>query len=295
MKKIATILLNYNGYADTMAAIESIRSSSVPVDIVLVDNASPNGDGVRFQRELSDVKLILSDENLGFSGGNNLGIAYALENGYEFIVLLNNDTVIAPDMFTELVKYADDNTVTAPLMYRFYDREKIWYGGGHFQPLKGTATLEHENETQIDMSNRYCDFAVGCCMCIPAAVFQKVGLWDESFFMYVEDDEFNLRLKMNGVKILFVPSAVLWHKNGGSSGGKQSKFSIYYYTRNRLNFIKKYKKQFHPLAYTYVRLSRRAKWLVALIKREGTAKVYARAIRDHKRGITGKVDLSDVL
>ncbi len=295
MSKIAAVILNYNGYADTIEAIESVKHSTVPVDIILVDNASPNGDGEKFKEDLKGIKLILSEQNLGFSGGNNLGIQYALDEGYDYIVLLNNDTEIKPDMFVELVKYADDNTVTAPLMYQYYDREKIWYGGGHFLNKKGTAICEHENETEINMSNRYCTFAVGCCMCIPAAVFRTVGLWDESFFMYVEDDEFNLRLNIHGVNILLVPSAVLWHKAGASSGGKLSKFTVYYYTRNRLNFIKNYKKYFHPLAYFYVKFSRRIKWLLSLIKRDGMSKAYARGIKDHKKGIVGMVDLSDIL
>lgn len=288
MKKIAVILVDYNGIKDTIACIDSIKASDCygDITIVVVDNASKNNEAEEIGRKYNDVIAIRSPENGGFSEGNNIGIRYALDNGAEYITLLNNDTIIDKKMISTLKSKCQSDVVAVPQMLYYDEPNKIWYGGGRIDYWTGNAKHDCMNQVDAPMVERIVTFATGCCMMINATTLHKVGLLDESYFMYCEDTDFCIRLSLASIKIKFIPTAKLWHKVSSSTGGSDSPFSTYYMTRNRLNYVKKYKEQFYITAYPFTLISRYIRMWTA--KDENVREAFKKAISDHKMGKRGK-------
>lgn len=288
MKKVAVVLVNYNGLKDSVECIESIRKSdcSDDITIVLVDNASKVNEAGIIKEQFGDVVVIRSEVNGGFSAGNNIGIKYALKAGFEYILLLNNDTIIDSHMVSVLRNQCDEMVVTVPKMLYYSEPEKIWYGGGEINRWTGNA--KHRRMNQIDNSNEeeVVTFATGCCMMIHTDTLKKVGLLDESYFMYCEDTDFCIRLMQNNIKIKYIPSAKLWHKVSSSTGGEKSPFNTYYITRNRLNYVKKYKNEFYRTAYPFSLMSRLIRLWTE--KDDNIRRAFKNGIEDHKNGKIGR-------
>ena len=288
MKKIAVILVDYNGIEDTMECIDSIKESDCynDITIVVVDNASKADEAEKIRRKYNDVVAIRSLDNGGFSEGNNIGIRYALDNGAEYVVLLNNDTIVDKKMISTLMSRCQSDVMAVPQMLYYDEPNKIWYGGGRIDYWTGNAKHDCMNQIDSPMTERTVTFATGCCMMIKGTTLHKVGLLDESYFMYCEDTDFCIRLGQQAIKIKFVPTAKLWHKVSSSTGGSDSPFSTYYMTRNRLNCVKKYKKQFHITAYPFTLISRYIRMWTA--KDENIRDAFKRGILDHRMGKWGK-------
>lgn len=287
MNKVFVILVNYNGLNDTLECIKSILSTQFKeITIVVVDNASTEDETIEIKEKYPDVVTLRSEINGGFSAGNNIGIKYALEHGAAYIMLLNNDTVIAPDMISLLLDGCNENTITVPKMYYYWDQEKIWYGGGEINKWTGNAVHCCLNQKQEQQSRRLCTFATGCCMMVKADIFARVGLLDESYFMYFEDVDFCIRILSAGIRILYVPEARLWHKVGSSSGGEMSPFNAYYCTRNRLNLIRNNRRFFHWTAYWYSLITRYIRMIQS--KDKIVKKAFLKGISDYRRGCIGQ-------
>lgn len=290
--KIAIILVNYNGLKDTIDCIQSIEKSNAQSQIVVVDNASKENEAEIISKKFPEVKTIRSETNGGFSAGNNIGIQWALDQGYDYIALLNNDTVIAPDMLELLCDSTSDRSVSAPKMLYFSRPDVIWYGGGRINRKTGNAEHIYMNQKDPgDTKVRKCDFATGCCIMIPASVFQKVGMLDEKFFMYCEDTEFCLRFMEHGISINYVPSAKLWHKVSQSTGGDESAFSIYYMTRNRILCLRDHKKVFPYVALLFTVATRIIRMIQMALRGKPEWKAFQKGITDGLRGVTGKVEI----
>ena len=291
----AVILVNYNGLTDSIDCIESIckTDNAANLKIVLVDNASKVNEADIIKEKYPDIQTIRSEVNGGFSYGNNLGIRWALDNGYKYITLLNNDTVVAPDMFIKLEKYCDEKSVAAPKMYYYSQPNVIWYGGGEINKKTGNAEHTHMNcedtfdeEKMLSKGIRKCTFVTGCCVMVKAETFRKVGLLEEDYFMYCEDTDFCIRLQQAGIYITYVPAARLWHKISASTGGSGSPFSTYYMTRNRLRYIKKHEVYFDKGAYTFSFASRVVRMLQSSDK--NVKRAFKDGISDHLKGIMGR-------
>lgn len=284
--KIAVVLVNYNGISDTLDCIESLRNSAVPLKVIVIDNASKNDESYLICQKHPDVKTFRLEQNLGFAGGNNVGIEWALENDYEYIALLNNDTVIDSKLFENLQAEAAPDTVVAPYMYFHSSPDDLWYGGGNINRWTGNAThIYVPNENLVPFE---CTLMTGCCFMAHRDVWKKVGLLDDSYFMYNEDTDFSIRLMQNGIKLKVVPQAKLWHKVGKSSGGETSPLSCYYITRNRLHLLKTYKSFFKPTAYLFTIVTRYL-WVLRMLKagKRDSAQAFLQGIKDFKQGITG--------
>lgn len=287
--KIAIIIVNYNGLKDTSECIESLKNvdNFSDISIIIVDNNSNNNEAEQIQEEYNFVHVISLDENKGFAGGNNAGIQYALQMKYGYIMLLNNDTVVAHDMISILKSNCSNDQISVPLMYYFSNPDVIWYGGGTINRVTGNGIHLNSNKKLVgDLKKNICTFSTGCCMLIPANIFEEVGLLDEDSFMYCEDMDFCIRLGMKNKKILFTPEAKLWHKVGVSSGGETSPFSTYYLTRNRLYYVKKYKKYFCFTAYPFSLFTRIVRMLTN--NNPEVRKAFRLAISDHFHKIQGK-------
>ena len=239
MEKVGIILLNYCNYNLTIDFIESIRQSTYQnYEIIVVDNNSPDHSGKNLS-QLEGIRFLQMEENLGFAAGNNRGIEVALSDGCEYVMLLNNDTVIDPNMIETLVSRADANTVVVPKMY-YFDvegrKDILWYAGGILKYKSSDGIHiggKQEDSKQYSIEGEV-TFATGCCMMIHRAILEKVGLLREEYFMYCEDTDYSIRLNKSNVRILYVPNAKLWHKVSSSSGGEMSKFIVYYVVRNKI-------------------------------------------------------------
>lgn len=262
MPDIFVSIINYNGNKDTLLCLKSLdelKTEGFNLEVVVVDNASKEVFEVN-KNEFKNFKLhiLKSKTNLGFSGGQNLGIKYALENSADYILILNNDVITDKNLTVELLKTFEvkkDCGLVSPKIYfakghefhknRYEDKDLgkvFWYAGGRmdWQNIIGF----HKGVDEIDKGQYQAleetDFTSGCAMMVKKEVFKNIGLFDEKYFLYYEDNDLNQRAKKQGYKSYYQPDAILWHLNAGSTGGSGSSLHDYYITRNRLLFGFKY-------------------------------------------------------
>jgi GT2 family glycosyltransferase len=214
--KVYVILLNWNGYKDTSRCLKSLRKSLCPVNIIVVDNLSTERDIEQILSDFPEVEFIQSNENGGFAKGNNIGIKSALSSGADYIYILNNDTLVEEESISILFQFMEshvDVVAASPFILYGDDPELIWYGGGDFVWAKGGARSTRLNK-KIDYKEEYLPekskFISGCAMFIRASVLEKIGGFDENYFMYVEDIELAYRLSQAG-EMYFIPDAKVFH------------------------------------------------------------------------------------
>lgn len=289
MGKIAIIIITYNGLNDTLECIESINKSlgNINYQIIVVDNNSKINEASIVKDRYPEIHTIRSKINGGFSYGNNLGIKYAIENDFEYCMLLNNDTLIDKKMIQLLLSQADGNTIVVPTMFYADNPTTIWYAGGYIDKWTGNAKHKRMDLTICvdSLQEEECSFATGCCVLVSCNIFKKIGLLDEKLFMYCEDTEFCIRALNNGVSIRYIPKAKLWHKVSKSTGGSNSPFSVYYMTRNRLFCIKNNYIFFRRTAYLFTIVTRYIR--IIFEKDEKIKEAYRRAIYDFHHDING--------
>lgn len=287
-KTVGIIVVNYNGIKDTLACIKSIEDSSTNyvIRVIIVDNCSIKNELANISNKYPDIICIQSDINGGFSYGNNLGIRWAIENGCDYIMLLNNDTVVKDDMIDILIDACDSQIVT-PTMFYYGTENKVWYAGGYINKKTGNAKHKRMNE-HVDIKNvdnEICTFTTGCCFAAKTDTIKKLGYLDDSYFMYCEDTDYCIRAALNGIQIEYIPNAVLWHKISQSTGGSDSPFATYYMTRNRLNYLKKYRTYFVFCAYWFSLVTRI--WRMLTCKNYALKVSYWNGIKDHIKGVSG--------
>lgn len=236
--KVTVVLVNYNDSQYMEEFFDSVhRQTYENIDVVLVDNASVDSSLTWIKDNEPKIKVIALNENVGFGEGCNIGAKWALDNGTEYVLFLNIDTVIEPNLVSELVKAADNNTVTTALTYcGVRDAHEVWYSGGKIDYTTANTfqTLYKADETE----ERMVEFISGCCMLIHRNIFETVGYFKKEYYLYYEDTDFCVRLRKSNVNMKYISTTSLWHKVGGSSLG-QSETSCstqYYVTRNRLLF-----------------------------------------------------------
>ena len=238
--KVSIILLNWNNPYDTVECIESIKQISYPnYQIIVVDNNSTD-DSIKELENIGNIQLIRNDSNLGFAGGNNVGIEYALKRSSDLILLLNNDTVVDRDFLSVLVGRAVGKKnvgIIGSKIYNYSEPAKIWSAGGGITKLTKRTFQYGENKSDEKKFNREMevDFLSGCCMLIKREVFERIGLLDAEYFMYYEDVDFCLRAK-KFCKVIYTPGAIIWHKVSATSN---KSYRDYYRMRNYMMLLNK--------------------------------------------------------
>jgi len=241
---VAIVILNWNGLADTRECLDSLRAVTYPnARIIVVDNGSAGPEGQLLREEFGDfIALLGSETNLGFAGGANLGIQRALQQGADYVLLLNNDTTVQPAFLSLLVERAQslpELAAACPRTY-FYDRPDVIYStGGMVSVWKGTARQVGRGRPDRGQFERLeaRDYADGVCMLIPRAALERVGLLDEDYFAYWEETDWCARAREMGLKCYYVPDAKVWHK-AARSQTPDAGFH-YLYRRNALLFVRK--------------------------------------------------------
>ena len=243
--RTAVIILNWNGLNDTIECLESLRKITYPdYQVLVVDNGS-TGDDVKVLRErFGDyIHIIENDRNYGFAEGNNIGMRYALANfnpGY--LLLLNNDITVAPNLLTELVGAAEDNTevgLVGPLVYDYY-RPDVIIRTGHGQRIswwRGTTPGVMSRILKDKTVGIFeADCIEGSCMLVPRRVLEEVGMLDQEYFAYWEETDWCVRIRAAGYKICCVTSSKIWHKVQPSYLDTRK---LYYFLRNNILFMRK--------------------------------------------------------
>ncbi len=255
--KVSIIIINWDGLKDTLECLKSLKEIDYPnYEVFVVDNGSSREEQdfleakiIKSEEIPQKTRLILSKENLGFSGGNNLAISRILsEDRSDFILLLNNDTIVEKYFLAELMKIAireKEAGIFGSKIYR-HDREgkkNIIHSAGSRIDFSHGSFFSVEKLDKADANNIQepvaVDFVTGACLLIKKEVIKKIGFLDEKYFLIFEDTDWCLRAKKIGYQILYVPKSIIWHKVGQSIK-KIKGLSIYYYTRNLFWFEAKY-------------------------------------------------------
>jgi len=291
------ILLNYNGFNDTRECVESLHKITYPnYQIVVIDNNSSSGDVHNLRALGGGIHLIESDKNLGFSGGNNLGIKFALNSGATYIMLLNNDTIVEPDFLEKLIDgFSNDEHIgiTVPKINYYAEKEKVWYGGGYISKYRASGFTDGDGEDESNYGNdKYVTFATGCCLLIKAAGISKVGLMDEEYFLYLEDTDYCMRFINAGFRIKYIGDGKIYHKVSAATQKRNALLPVYYVTRNRLYFAKKFFASEFWLISACVHalfLPKRLYWLFA--QKHEYEEIVTKAFKDFKFNKMGKAGL----
>jgi GT2 family glycosyltransferase len=250
------IVLSWNGREDTLECLASLsRVTAPPLRVVCVDNGSTDGS-VSAVRELHpEVHLIRNEVNLGFAGGHNVGIRWALGHGADWVVLVNNDVVVAPDAIAAFLGASNRHPragILAGKLYMADEPQRLSFAGQRFRAGLGYSG-RHRGEGRLD-GPRYrregpTDRAAGALMAVSRAAIETVGELEEDLFAYVEDVEWSLRARAAGFAVVLVPGARGWHKVAAATGGASSTHNLYFGARNTIVVCERHRPLPLPLSW----------------------------------------------
>lgn len=259
---VAVVVLSWNRKEDTLACLRSLSAVEyVPLDVVLVDNCSSDGTAEAVRLGFPDVVVLETGANLGYAEGNNVGLWHALNANVDYVLLLNNDTEVAPDFVSEMVNAVEQMPqvgIAGPTIY-YWDRPTtIWAAGGSIDWRRGDAQLmglDEEDRGQYTAVHEV-DYVTGCALLIRREAAERAGLLDPRFFMYYEETEWCVRVARAGYKIVHVPRSHVWHKISPAQQADSPRVH-YYMTRNRLLFLRisraSVRAWVHTLVFEYLR------------------------------------------
>lgn len=241
---VYVIILNWNNAPDTIECIQSLRKSIYQRYIPLVvDNGSTNGAVEEIRNKFSSLEIIELRENLGYAAGNNVGIQYAINKGADYILVLNNDTLVEPSMIGKLVDFAESNPragMIGPRMYCANPEDTIFAEGSFIDWANGkTYNRGMFQKASIEVepaAPERVDFITGCGVLVSRKFLEVAGGFDPIYFLNYEDVDWGVRARRLGFEIWFIPDAVMWHKVSGTLG-QSSPTNTYYMTRNGLLFF----------------------------------------------------------
>jgi GT2 family glycosyltransferase len=286
---VAIVTLNWNRPDDTLECLGCAAAQTYPhTAIVVVDNGSADDSVARIGAAFPSAVIVRNERNLGFAAGANRGIARALELGAEYVFLVNNDTTFAPDVVAQLLRLAaPDVGAVVPAIFYAAAPERPWSLGGRRHPL----TLEKSGDTPAALAAARAagsldrDYVVGCGILLSRPMLQRVGMFDERFFMYYEDMDFSLRTRAAGYRIVLAPAARMWHKVAVSSGGSDSPNERYWMARGSVLFFRKHVRGLRWCIVIPYRAGSALKTLLRLLVRgrRASALAYLRGLRDGLR------------
>ncbi|HEV8635508.1 MAG TPA: FAD-dependent oxidoreductase [Chloroflexota bacterium] len=215
---VHAIVLAFNNQADTLECLESVRALSYPnLKVVLVDNGSTDGTPSAVRERFPDVHVIETGQNLGVPRGFNVGFTWALQEGADYVLMLNNDTTVAPEMLAELVRVAEAEHKAGIVMPKvlYYDQpDLVWSAGGRYRLFPPAIVMVGRSKPEGGPFDRLgsIEYAPSCGLLIHRRAFELAGLFDPGYFFLYDDWDFSERVRAHGLGILFVPTARMWHK-----------------------------------------------------------------------------------
>lgn len=224
---VAIVLVNWNSYAVTNDCIQSLYQISYPnYQIIVTDNGSTDGSGAALEKDHPTATVLYNEKNTGFTGGNNTGLVYAIEQGYDYIMMLNNDTFVEPDFLEPLVAYMDAHPNTGiiqPRIHFNHNRNLLWDGGSYFSKWLGYAYTRGYNQpvSQKFLTIKEVDWITGCGFLTRNNILKQSGLLIEKMFIYSEDVDLSFRIKALGYQLIYHPDSVIYHIAGMSNKTKE--------------------------------------------------------------------------
>jgi GT2 family glycosyltransferase len=294
MKRLVIVVLNWNGLEDTRALLNSLARCREPggwsASVLVVDNGSTDGSVAALGAEFPRIALLALPDNLRFAGGNNAGVRRALEEGADAVMLLNNDTEADPALVERMLLALDQHPeagALGPLIYYGAPSQRIWYAGGRC--VVGWGHTAHRGLRDLDRgqyrSIESTGYLTGCCLLARREAWERVGLLDERYFIYAEDADWSLRARRAGLRLLFVPTARLWHRVSATAGDA-SPWKIYQRSRANLTLYARHARGVARVTWMPAFLAQQlalAAWL--LVRGRGAAAVAVpRALWDAARG-----------
>ena len=255
---IWSIIINWKCAEETCACLASLVPTVDPATVIVIDNGSADGSVETIRARFPAITLIAQDSNLGFAKAANIGIAQALAGGADGVLLLNNDTTVAPDTLVRLAERLASSDRIGALSAKILLTEqpgRLWSVGGvyrnHTVTDLGSGELDQGQYDQAQL-----DFVYGCAMLLSARMLYAVGGFDERFFMYYEDVDLCLRARTAGYEVALVPDAVVWHLGSRSTSAKPG-LKLYYEGRSRQLFYAKHlsgavRRRFYGLELRYI-------------------------------------------
>ena len=257
------IILNWNGRDLTLDCLKSL--SKVKYDnckILVLDNGSSDDSVSVIKKEYPNVEILRLDKNIGYAAGNNAGFDHIKKNNSDYVIFINNDTIVDKNFIEPLVKPLTENSTigqTVPKIFYSNDPNRIWYAGGKVNKWLGL--VYHDGIRKFDIESfkisKFTDYATGCCFCMRYEDYDELGGFDASLPMYGEDVDLSLRIKDNGKKVMFVPESTIWHKVSASVGGE---LSILKFKRKLRGLIKLFGKHTNFIQKIIITLS----WIISI-------------------------------
>jgi GT2 family glycosyltransferase len=286
--KIIVVLVNWNGKIDTLECLASLRQDTYSSkQVIVVDNGSKDDSVAAIQAAHPEVTILETGANLGFTGGNNVGIRHALEQDADYIYLLNNDTTVEPDALTKLVEAAKAHCeygLLTPVIHYFDRPDEAWFAGAQLDLSHGIAVHDNSRVPARDEPPITIPWASGCAMLFRADLLHRLNGFDDRYFLNWEDVDLSLRVTGSGSQIGLVPAARIYHKVGRSFATAAG-VSCYYYVRNNLLLASHHSGAAYPAAMRYIIAERLRDALRNVKKRKTLANTglgfTLRAIRDH--------------
>lgn len=243
LPKVIAIVLNWNRTDDTCQCVRSLRQSEYSnLEILVVDNGSDFEAYTALQAALPGQAILRSNINLGFAGGNNLGLRHALNSSADYALVINNDTIIHPQMVSQLVEVAEARPqvgLVGPVIYYLGQPTTVWFAGYRF--THGIYMLRRGLHLAQPLAEvEEVDFVSGCGMLIRRAALERIGFFSEDYFMYYEDLDYCFRAQSAGFKIACVTRASMWHAVSASTGGIDSPLKQYYQVKSSLIFYRQH-------------------------------------------------------
>ena len=235
--RVAAVVLNWCDAEAAGACVSALEADGYPeLRIHLVDNGSPDGSGEALRERFPHLPFLQTGRNLGYTGGNNRGIERALDDGADYVLVLNHDTVLEPGAIRRLVRTAQDDPeagAVAPTVVHMDDPDHLWYDGGEFDPMRALGIHWNGNGRAPGTEGpRPVTFFTGCSVLLRAEALREVGPFEESYFLYVEDAELSVRLARAGWRIVHEPRARVRHRTR-SEEAEPTPDQIRYRDRNR--------------------------------------------------------------
>jgi GT2 family glycosyltransferase len=284
------VTLNYNRLDDTLALLASLQQlKGARPRVLVVDNASSDDSTAAIAARFPAVEQVQNQRNLGFAAGANVGLRHALAHGADWVWLLNNDTLVAPDALQLLLRAAAswDASLAAPAILYASDPHQVWSVGAWRNPatLEITGCRRGQPHAALEARPFEVDFITACGMLVRRECLQTVGLFDERFFMYYEDSDYCLRARARGQCLIVVPQARLWHKVAASIGGCDSPGERYHMALSSALFFRKHVRGRRWLIVAPCRVGSAFKTVARLLaaRRPRSAWAYLRGWRDGVR------------
>ncbi len=281
MAKVFAVVLTWKNFSDTIECITPLKSQDTQVSILCVDNGSHDGSLEKIKQAHPDISYLELAANLGYAGGNNAGISRAMEQGADYIWILNNDTLADKSACSGLLSAFEKKPGTGAAGSRilcYPDKKTTWFAGGIYRKFSGTTShyLENKQDTGIKvLDGARLDYVSGCSMMLSRQAIEKAGMLDEKLFLLFEETDICARIKKSGMAVTMAADSTVYHKV--SKTFPDSPLRLYYFTRNRLYISRK-----HFPAFLFFVAAWCVRWplLGAIFKNRQNLKYVLRAFAD---------------